>query len=155
VILPRLEHADIKINIEQSLELPRGKEKILLVDDETTLVDILERILSNLGYEVHAYSSSLKALNAFKLKPGYFDLIVTDLIMPDMTGADLTTKIRKLNNKIPVILFTGIDKKNNVQMDYKEMKFNRILVKPLRNADLVFAIRKELDGRRKQKTIQS
>jgi len=154
VILPRLEHADIKINIEQSLELPRGKEKILLVDDETALVDILERILSNLGYEVHAYSSSLKALNAFKLKSGYFDLIVTDLIMPDMTGADLTTKIRKLNNKIPVILFTGINENKIVQRDYKEIKFNRILVKPLRNADLVFAIRKELDGRRKQKTIQ-
>jgi len=153
VILPGLEHADIKINIEQSLELPRGKEKILLVDDETTLVDILERILSNLGYEVHAYSSSLKALNAFKLKPGYFDLIVTDLIMPDMTGADLTTKIRKLNNKIPVILFTGINDNKIVQRDYKGIKFNRILVKPLRNADLVFAIRKELDGRRKQKTI--
>jgi len=155
VILPRLEHADIKINIEQSLELPRGKEKILLVDDETALVDILERILSNLGYEVHAYSSSLKALNAFKLKSGYFDLIVTDLIMPDMTGADLTTEIRKLNNKIPVILFTGINENKIVQRDYKEIKFNRILVKPLRNADLVFAIRKELDGGRKQKAIQS
>ena len=125
------------------------------MDDETALVDILERILSNLGYEVHAYSSSLKALNAFKLKSGYFDLIVTDLIMPDMTGADLTTEIRKLNNKIPVILFTGINENKIVQRDYKEIKFNRILVKPLRNADLVFAIRKELDGRRKQKTIQS
>ncbi len=149
IILPRLEHADIKINIEPSLELPQGKESIMLVDDETALLDILERILSNLGYDVHAYSSSLKAMEAFKLKPDYFDLIVTDQIMPDMTGTDLISEIQNLNRDIPIILFTGLNEKKFEQKDYKRLGFKRILVKPLRNADLVFAIRKELDDNRK------
>ncbi|MCD4721102.1 MAG: PAS domain S-box protein, partial [Desulfobacula sp.] len=151
IILPRLEHADIEINVEPSLELPEGKEKIMLVDDETALLDILERILSNLGYDVHAYSSSLKALDAFKQNSNYFDLIVTDQLMPDMTGTDLISEIKKSNQNIPVILFTGIHEKKIDQKDYKSVRFNRILVKPLRNADLVFAIRKELDDNRKQK----
>ncbi len=151
IILPRLEHADIKINVEPSLELPQGHERIMLVDDETALLDILERILNNLGYDVHAYSSSLKAMEAFKQKPDYFDLIVTDQLMPNMTGTDLISKIQKLNHDIPIILFTGIHEKKFDQKGYKNVKLNRILVKPLQNADLVFAIRKELDDNRKQK----
>ncbi|MCP4669811.1 MAG: PAS domain S-box protein [Desulfobacula sp.] len=151
IILPRLEHADITINVEPSLELPQGKERIMLVDDETALLDILERILSNLGYDVHAYPSSFKAMEAFKLEPGYFDLIVTDQLMPDMTGTDLISGIKNLNQDIPIILVTGFNEKKIEQKDYKRLGFNRLLVKPLRNADLVFAIRKELDDNRKQK----
>ncbi len=146
VILPRLEHADIKIDVEKSIKLPKGKEKIMIVDDEEALLDVLERILISLGYDAHTYTGGLKALEAFKQKPDFFDLIITDQIMPDMVGTDFIFEIKKINPYIPTILFTGLNEKEFEQNAYKREAFNRILVKPLRSADLVFAIRKELDG---------
>ena len=149
VLLPRLEHEDIEIKIEPDVDLPNGTEKILLVDDETALLNILDRILRNLGYDIQACSSSAKALNAFAQKYDYFDLLVTDQVMPDMTGSQLTREIRKLNPDIPVILFTGFTVEPNPKIDTTTITFNKILKKPLLNADLAFAVRKVLDERHK------
>ncbi len=147
VILPKIEHEDIRIDAEQIVDLPEGTETILLVDDETVLLDILDRILSNLGYDVRAYDSSRKALDAFLQDPDGFDLIITDQIMPDITGTRLIKEIRPANPGVPVILFTGF---NEAELDKYSPDYtgvNRIVKKPLRNADLAFTIRKVLDER--------
>jgi len=144
-MLPRLEHEDIKIATPELTDLPGGDEKILLVDDEETLLDVLNRIIGNLGYDVEAYHESTRALEAFARKTDYFDLIITDQVMPDLTGVQLVNKVRAHNANIPVILLTGLDEIRHERSESNQMQFDKVLKKPLLNADLAFAIRKVLD----------
>jgi PAS domain S-box-containing protein len=84
-----------------------GKERILFVDDETALVDLGERMLRSLGYQVTARTSSVEALELFRAKHGDFDLVFTDMTMPNMTGAELAQKMLAIRPDIPIILCTG------------------------------------------------
>jgi len=144
-VLPRIEHEDIQIEVDPIIDLPTGTEKILLVDDEIVLLDILDRILTNLGYDIQAYNSSKNALKAFTTETDYFNLVITDQIMPEMTGAQLIKEIRRDNPTIPIILFTGIDEAQLEDQGANQIGYNRLIRKPLRNADLAFIIRKVLD----------
>jgi two-component system cell cycle sensor histidine kinase/response regulator CckA len=147
VVLPQIEHQDIQMDVEQIVDLPEGTEKILLVDDEKVLLKILDRILSNLGYDVQSYDNSQKALDAFLQEANHFDLIITDQIMPDITGTQLIKRIRPVNPTIPIILFTGFNEAELEKVGPDQLGYNRIVKKPLRNADLAFIIRKVLDGK--------
>jgi len=133
------------MDVEQIIDLPEGTEKILLVDDEKVLLGILDRILSNLGYDVQSYDNSQKALDTFLQKTNHFDLIITDQIMPDITGTQLIKRIRPVNPTIPIILFTGFNEAELEKVGPDQLGYNRIVKKPLRNADLAFIIRKVLD----------
>jgi len=144
-ILPRIEHEDIQIEVDPIIDLPTGTERILLVDDEIVLLNILDRILTNLGYDIQAYNSSKHALKAFTTETEHFDLVITDQIMPEMAGTQLINEIRKDNPTIPIILFTGIDEAQLEDQGANQIGFNRLIRKPLRNADLAFIIRKVLD----------
>ncbi|THB75256.1 MAG: PAS domain S-box protein [Desulfobacteraceae bacterium] len=150
ILLPRLEHRDIRISIPQVSDLPTGTERVLLVDDEETLLHVLERILSNQGYEVEAHADSRQALASFKGKSDYFDLVVTDQVMPEMTGSELVSRIRELNSHIPVILLTGFNEVRLEKTDENRPRFDRVLKKPLMNSDLAFTIRKVLDEQHKE-----
>jgi len=89
-------------------EIPRGNgERILFVDDETTIAIILERILERLGYIVTIFTNSVEALEAYKNNPENFDLVITDMTMPEMSGIELTRKLLTLRPNLPVILCTG------------------------------------------------
>lgn len=147
IMLPRIEHKDLKITTPELAELPKGDEKILLVDDEKALLDVLDRIISNLGYSVEAYHDSTRALEAFTRKTDHFDLMITDQVMPDLTGIQLFRKIREKNTDIPVILLTGFDEVPLENTDSDELRFDKILKKPLLNSDLAFTVRKILDGK--------
>jgi len=147
ILLPPIEHKDIKITTPELSELPRGNEKILLVDDEKALLDVLNRIISNLGYDVEAYHDSIRALEAFTRKTDHFDLLITDQVMPDLTGTQLIGKVRAKNTAIPVILLTGFDEVRLEKKDSNQLRFDKILKKPLLNLDLAYAIRKILDGK--------
>ena len=145
VWLPRVEHDDFKISVEPMVELPQGNETILLVDDERVLLDILDRILSNLGYDVEAHFCSSKALEAFNKRADEFDLVITDQVMPDLTGPQLTHEIRKRKPDLPVILFTGFNEVSLEMTDCELPRFDRVIKKPLMNSDFAFAVRKVLD----------
>ena len=145
ILLPRLEHKDIKITTSEATELPTGNEKILLVDDEKALLDVLNRIISNLGYDVEAYHDSTLALEAFTRKTDYFDLLITDQVMPDLTGTQLVNEVRAKNTDIPVILLTGLDEVRLEKTEFHQPRFEKILKKPLLNSELSFAIRKVID----------
>ncbi|NNK85460.1 MAG: response regulator, partial [Desulfobacterales bacterium] len=121
--------------------------KILLVDDEKALLDVLNRIISNLGYDVEAYHDSIRALEAFTRKTDHFDLLITDQVMPDLTGTQLIRKVRAKNTAIPVILLTGFDEVRYEKTGSNQLRFDKILKKPLLNSDLAYAIRKILDGK--------
>ena len=87
--------------------VPMGTERILLVDDETILVSAIQGMLEGLGYSVKAFLNPLEALAHFQRDPSAFDLLLTDLTMPEMTGFVLTSKLRALHPGLPVLLMTG------------------------------------------------
>jgi PAS domain S-box-containing protein len=94
-------------------ELPAqtGTERILFVDDEKNLVNIGDRMLRRLGYQVTAVASSEEALRIFSKSPHTFDLLITDMTMPEMTGLELVEKIHEIRPEFPVILCSGYDKR--------------------------------------------
>jgi predicted ATPase/signal transduction histidine kinase/GAF domain-containing protein/ActR/RegA family two-component response regulator len=88
--------------------LPRGNgETIMIVDDEPALVALAEEILAYLGYEPLGFSSSLAALQAFRVEPTRFDLVLTDEMMPELTGTELAHEIRQLRPDSSIILMSG------------------------------------------------
>ncbi|MCP4343674.1 MAG: response regulator [Desulfobulbaceae bacterium] len=87
--------------------LQSGSGTILLVDDEEQVVQVTGEILQNLGYEVVGKTSPQDALQLFSSSPHEFDLVLTDLTMPGLTGLELSERMKKLRPDIPIILFTG------------------------------------------------
>ncbi len=130
---------------KESEFLPKGTEKILLVDDELPILKLTQRILESLGYQVTIKASSIKALELFKSNPNGFDLVLTDMTMPELTGDKLAQTIRDIRHDIPVLLCTGYSKKlsANEETDYK---IKADLKKPISQRDLAKTIRKALDG---------
>ncbi len=94
--------------IEEDTVIIKGdKETILLVDDEKSLLDALEGMLTQLGYEVIAEQSSPKALEKLEDTIDDYDLLITDQGMPDMSGLELIKRIRELDKNFPIILMSG------------------------------------------------
>ena len=90
--------------------LPRGSERVLVVDDEPAIGRILERMLTGLGYKVTACTSSADALGKFTAAPGLFDIVITDQSMPDLSGTELLGRLRALREDIPVVVMTGFSR---------------------------------------------
>ena len=129
-----------------------GREHILFVDDEDFQADLGKRLLARLGYRVTARTQSLDALELFRQKPDDFDLVITDMTMPAMTGDVLAAKILSIRPEIPVIVCTGyserIDKEIIKNIGIKEFAF-----KPLAMKDIAAMIRRVLDEKIEQPAI--
>jgi DNA-binding NtrC family response regulator len=124
----------------------RGHEHILLVDDDQDLVDIGKEKLEHLGYNVSATNSSRKALELFQAQPGQFDMLITDMMMPDMTGAELAEKFMRIRPDIPVVLCTGHSETLTATKS-RIMGIREYLMKPLSIIDLAKTIRRVLDNK--------
>ena len=121
-----------------------GNERILFVDDEDILVDLGKQLLTRLGYEVVAMTSSVEALELFRKKPDQFDLVITDMTMPDMSGDRLAKELKKIRADVPIIICTGY---NSGISEYKAnaMGIRAFIMKPLTMKDLSVIVRKVLD----------
>ena len=106
----RLQSGKETIETIEETALPTGTERILFIDDEQVIVNLAEEMLSKLGYDVVAKTSSVEALELFQEDPDKFDLIITDMSMPAMTGDSLAQNILGLRSDIPIILCTGYSK---------------------------------------------
>jgi PAS domain S-box-containing protein len=107
VFLPKMERVTATAVDNGESPLPRGTERILFVDDEEILVEMGKSMLEWLGYKVTATKSSVQALELFTAHSDAFDLVITDLTMPDLTGRDLAEKLTAIREDIPIILCTG------------------------------------------------
>jgi PAS domain S-box-containing protein len=107
VLLPVIEAQLVEVATELSRPLPKGKGRILFVDDDRDFYLAGQRMLAVLGYEVVAHSSSRRALEEFKSQPRRFDLIISDQTMPGLTGLELVTSCIQVRPDIPIILCTG------------------------------------------------
>lgn len=120
-------------------------EHILLVDDESQLCHLEEKLLKRLGYRVSAFTDSLEALKAFQKRPHDFDLVITDSSMSQLPGLDLAKVILRLRPKIPVILATGFGDRDKLALA-RELGIRECLEKPILTSDLDKTIRRVLQN---------
>lgn len=121
-----------------------GKERILLIDDEIMIARMEEQMLQRLGYEVVAHTNAEEALEDFREQKEHFDLVITDMSMPQMTGLQFSREVKEIKPGIPVIVFTGFNEKID-ESKYKEMDLQGYAMKPLDKQLIAGVIRKALD----------
>jgi CheY-like chemotaxis protein len=124
--------------------LPMGSERILFVDDEDSIAKVGGQLLERLGYSVTIMTSSKKALDLFQSNAYTFDLVVTDMTMPGITGDKLAIELMKIRQDIPVIICTGYNKKISAQIA-SEIGIQALIYKPVERVDLAKTVRKVLD----------
>ena len=117
-----------------------GSESILVVDDEPQIVDLLRVMLSSMGYRVSAFTDSLEALAAFEADPQNFQIVLTDMTMPGMTGEELALRVLALRPGLPVILTTGFSERIN-EAQARRIGIRKFLYKPIVRENLATALR--------------
>jgi PAS domain S-box-containing protein len=127
--------------------LVKGNERILLVDDDKKVAFMEQHMLEKLGYQVTCHLKSTDALEAFRQNPQAFDLVITDLTMPDITGYQLAEQISGIRSELPIVLCTGYGEHiNKKQYDLKGIK--GFLNKPVTVKDVSHLIRDILDSKK-------
>jgi len=115
--------------------------RILFVDDELHIAKLAPHMLQSLGYRVKAFTSPGMALECFKHQPAAFDLLITDQVMPVMTGAELAAAAREIRPDLPVIIVSGYSEQiTNETAD--DMQIDAFLQKPITRRDLGETIRR-------------
>jgi len=133
-----------KLKESQPDLIPTGSERILFVDDEIVLTELNKEAIKRLGYQVECMTSPIEAFEAFRAEPDRFDLVITDMVMPKMTGDQLADKIMQIRQDIPIILCTGYNDLITEEKAYK-MGIKDFLMKPLAMKDLAHSIRNAID----------
>jgi len=129
------------------LEVPLkgGNERIILVDDDINVIDITRRTLKKYGYKIQVFHNGMEAYKEFEGDPDKYDLIITDMTMPYMTGAELSKKILEIRPNFPIILWTGhselINSKKALALGIREYYY-----KPLTATEILLVVRKVLDN---------
>lgn len=143
IFLPVIDHKVLSVSPAPG-PLRRGTEHILFVDDENSLVEIAETFLERLGYRVSGFTSSMEALEKFRATPKAFDLVITDMTMPKMTGDILSRKILAIREDIPIILCTGFSEQIS-EKKAREIGIKTFLMKPVNQKTLTRTIGDILD----------
>jgi CheY-like chemotaxis protein len=138
------EHRSVELPETSDEPLPGGMERILMVDDEQQILKMQQQSLGRLGYTVTTSTSSASALEMFRATPDSYDLIITDMTMPNMTGDKFAVEIKKIRSDIPIILNTGFSDKINIQAGHN-LQIDGFLIKPVNKKTLAITVRKLLD----------
>ena len=144
VYLPVVDDIDVAIESVEAAAATQGNEHILLIDDEEQIIDIEQQILERLGYKVTAKTDSQEALEEFAAQPEKFDLVITDMTMPKMTGDQLARKLMDIKPDISVILCTGFNETITEQKALA-MGIDKFVMKPIVKDELAKTIRNVLD----------
>jgi len=125
--------------------IEKGHERIFLVDDEEDLAEMLKLMLTELGYRVTSATSSTEALKIFKKRPNAYDLVVTDMTMPEMSGIELVKALFRTRPDLPVILSSGFSDVIS-QKKSGDLGIHGFLMKPASMSEIAGAIRRALDN---------
>ena len=128
-----------------ALPLPKGKECIMFLDDERFQVDIATQYLGRLGYQMVPMARSTEALEHFLANPQQFDMVITDMTMPEMTGDVLSRKLLAVRPDLPIIICTGYSERISVHTA-EAIGIRRFVLKPIVMRDLALMIREVFDG---------
>lgn len=146
IYLPSVQHRPARCASASSSELPlyRGSESILFVDDEENQVELAKRTLESLGYTVTAFTNSTEALELFCQDPGGFDLVITDQMMPLMSGTTLAKHMLAVRNDMPIIVVTGYSETVSPRTAHA-CGIREFAMKPLVKRELAETVRRVLD----------
>jgi len=150
IYLPIIKTTEIYRTYEMEA-VPTGSERILFVDDEPSISKMGRQILERLGYSVKTLTSSAEALELFRSRPNDFDLVITDMTMPNMSGDKLAVELMKIRPDIPVMLCTGFSKKISDD-SIATIGIRAVAYKPIVKADLAKTVRKVLDDQQQEQT---
>ncbi len=129
---------------ESPAPIPTGSEHILVVDDEEPIIKMQKQMLETLGYRVTAFTAGLDALGALKSFPNRFNLLLTDMTMPNMTGLQLAHEIKSVGSRIPVIICSGLS--DGIKKEIRNKTgIQGYVKKPIRKRELALTIRMVLD----------
>jgi len=143
VLLPCYESEEKGDNDKASAPL-HGKERIVVVDDAQQVVRAIRRMLEPLGYTVEGFTDPKEALSFFRGPSNFADLLITDLVMPEMTGIELSEAVLAINPKLPILLVTG-QNTNQIQSVTEHSSIRSVLFKPLDPIVLARTIRHQID----------
>jgi CheY-like chemotaxis protein/anti-sigma regulatory factor (Ser/Thr protein kinase) len=124
-------------------KIRKGHEHILFIDDEQVLVEMGKKMLEQMGYSVETRTSSVEALALFSAHPQKYDLVITDLTMPNMTGEKLAVELLRIRPDLPIILCTGYAE-SLLEKKVKNMGITNLVMKPLLRTDMDRAIQNAL-----------
>jgi len=144
IYLPRMSQEVEETRAEALQPVPGGEERILLVDDEESLVHLGKTMLQHLGYRVTALTSSQEAWALLQKQPDAFELLLTDMTMPRMTGLELAQRYLLLRPSGKVILITGFSELVNDEKA-RLAGIRKLLMKPVVKRELALAVRQVLD----------
>lgn len=145
ILLPITQSGKVAKKQITPIDLPEGDKHLLLVDDEEALVGISSEFLQDLGYRVTGFTSSKEALQEFAQRPDEYDLLITDLTMPELDGIELSQEINKIRPALPVILCTG-QKPLLPKQNLDDFNLLKTLQKPDLFAELAFSIHQHFNG---------
>ncbi|MFH2057376.1 MAG: response regulator [Pseudomonadota bacterium] len=129
---------------KKQMDLIKGTEKIMLVDDEIDILDTTQTILEKQGYRVTTFLDGMSAFKAFEKRPDFYDLVLTDMSMPNMAGDKLSAELIKLRPDIPILLCTGFSETMSEEKALS-LGIKGFLLKPIMMKDLSQKIREVLD----------
>ena len=144
VYLPLTEKKKNIASVNMLETLDGGHERILLVDDEASVLRLEKQMLERLGYQVTVRNCSKEALEVFKSDPNAYDLVVSDMTMPNITGDQLAKEIMSIKPNIPIIICTGYSEKLNQETAHAQ-GISGFLKKPVEKTVLAKMVRKVLD----------
>jgi len=148
VYLPLIAEAPSLSKSALTSPLPTGSERLLVVDDEEAITTMLKALLTYLGYQTIVINNSLEALALLTNTPLVFDLLITDMTMPHLTGLELTAKVLAIRPDIPIILCTGFSELINKEQALA-LGIQSYLTKPVSIHELAITVREALDARKK------
>jgi signal transduction histidine kinase/CheY-like chemotaxis protein len=131
---------------EKDSELLRGKEKVLVIDDEPSVLEMISETLRRLGYKVTPATGGTEGWKEFQRHPLYYDLVITDHAMPEITGVRLAEKILGMRPDVPVIICTGYSDMVSPEK-VKAVGIKEILMKPLERKELAIVLRRVLGAK--------
>jgi len=134
-----------KVDDQTEIQIARGVETIMVVDDEEDIRAIVQQFLESNGYTVEVFVDGSDAIAAFKENPDKYDLIITDMTMPNMTGDELSLQVLEMRNDMPIIMCTGYSE-TVTEAEALAIGVKKYIQKPLTNEELAAAVREVLDG---------
>ncbi len=150
IYFPVAKDSSEKQKIQAKQQIQKGTEHVLLVDDEEAILTMEKMMLERLGYQLTSRTSSIEALKAFRNNPAEFDLVITDMAMPNMSGDILSAELTKIRPDIPILLCTGFSETMSEEKA-ESLGINGFLLKPILMKDLSHKIREVLENEEKQK----
>ncbi|NTW53432.1 MAG: PAS domain S-box protein [Chlorobaculum sp.] len=141
VFLPVIDQEATSLNSDFEPGEKQNKARVLFVDDELAATEVMRVMIGHLGFNIIALNSPIEALTEFTKDPNAFDLVITDLTMPEMTGIELARKLHMMNPRLKMILMTGYGKAIDNPASLSRYGLRKLLKKPVRLNELAEAIR--------------